>query len=109
MIIPENILTVPNVETPETIKPSLNEALPLSLIVTPVPIIIWLLVPSNVSELVPIVKIPVIRASPLTMSCVVPPPTTVLPNVETPETNTSPRTSSFDVGIVVPIPTELKV
>ena len=45
---------------------------------------IILLVPSRVNDEVPIVKMPVILASPFTNSAVVAPPTTTLLKVETP-------------------------
>ena len=60
--------------------------IPEGLIVTAVPTLILSPIPSSVIELVPMVRIPVILVFPVTISCVVPPPTIVLPKVETPET-----------------------
>ena len=79
-------LNVVAVTTPVTTKPLLNVAAPVELMVVPVPRTILLLEPSRVIELVPIVRMPVILASPITINCVVPPPTIVFPSVEIPET-----------------------
>jgi len=61
------------------------------LIVIPVPTLIIFVAPLRVMDEVPIVKIPVIRASPLTYR-------------EVPEDPTAP-TSKVNLGFVVPIPT----
>jgi len=65
------------------------------LIVTPVPTLIIFVDPLRVIDEVPIVKIPVIRASPFTNNVV-------------PDAPTAP-TSRANLGFVVPIPTFLNV
>jgi len=69
------------------------------LIVTAVPTLILSPIPSSVIELVPMVRIPVILVFPVTISCVVPPPTIVLPKVETPETTNVEAVASPRVDI----------
>ena len=71
-------------------------------IVTPVPTLTWLLFPSRVIKLVPIVKIPVTLALPFTISAVVAPPTTTLLSVEIPETLNCLVNSVGPVTVVIP-------
>jgi len=73
--------------------------IPEELIVTAVPTLILSPIPSSVIELVPMVRIPVILVFPVTISCVVPPPTIVLPKVETPETTNVEAVASPRVDI----------
>ena len=74
-----------NVDTPLTVNPVECKVFeptwtPLVwCIVTPDPTLTWLLEPSIVTDELPIVRIPVTLAFPVTISWVVAPPTTVLP------------------------------
>ena len=86
---PDPVATIPvNLEPSPTkfvavITPEYS-ALPLSVKVIPVPILIVLSIPLRVNDELPIVKIPVILASPTTTRSVVAPPTVTLLNVEIP-------------------------
>jgi hypothetical protein len=62
-------------------------------------------VPSIVTEPVPMVRIPVILASPPTTNSVVAPPTTVLLNVDTPVTDKPLPTCKSPEMVVTPVST----